>query len=31
VLELDPAFGTPVEVDLEGAGKCLLALAKAVK
>ncbi|MCB0756991.1 MAG: isoleucine--tRNA ligase [Flavobacteriales bacterium] len=31
VSELDPAFGTPVEVELEGAGKCLLALAKAVQ
>jgi isoleucyl-tRNA synthetase len=27
--ELSPAFGKPVEVELEGAGKCLLALAKA--
>jgi hypothetical protein len=27
--ELSPAFGKPVEVELEGAGKCLLALTKA--
>ena len=29
VSNLDPTFGTPVEVELEGAGKCVLALAKA--
>ncbi len=29
VAGLDPAFGPPTEVELEGAGKCLLALTKA--
>ena len=30
VSKLDPAFGPPTEVELEGAGKCLLALVKVV-
>lgn len=29
VAELDPVFGKPIEVELDGAGKCFLALAKA--